>query len=361
LSLRLPCVRLPSVRFPRGARFAVWASGILLLFGLVALVAHLGEERAFLQIARDSDPAWLIAASGLQLATYACAGFAWQRGLCRFGTPPPFRHLFGLGLAKLFTDQAMPSAGVSGTILVVRILVQRGVARGAAVATVLAAVIGYYAAYAVSVAATLAILWLAGDLSHVWLGLATVLGLIAVAVPFAVLRLQGAVHARAERMAARLPMAKAALAAIAEAPPEVLRDRELLLETTAIQLAIFLLDAATLWVMLRAVGTGAPFTVVFATFVTASMIGTLAIIPGGVGIFEGASLAMLHLFGVALPAALAATLLLRGFTFLLPMLPGLWFVRHQLREPAEEADGLLPENALDSSRDERGEIGEDLR
>jgi hypothetical protein len=123
---------------------------------------------------------------------------------------------------------------------------------------------------------------------------------------------------------------------------------------------IFLLDAATLWVMLRAVGATAPFSVVFPTFVTASMIATLAIIPGGIGIFEGASLGMLHVFGVALPAALAATLLLRGFTFWLPMLPGLWFVRHQLRAPNDEEE-LLAEDPLDAAGHQRRKIRQDLR
>jgi hypothetical protein len=145
------------------------------LFGLIAVVAHLGEEREFLDVARASDPRWLVVAAALQIATYACAGLAWQRGLRRFGIVQSLRGLFGLGLAKLFTDQAMPSAGVSGTILVVRTLVHRGVATGAAVAAVLAAVIGYYAAYAVSIVATLTILWLAGGLSRLWLGLATAL------------------------------------------------------------------------------------------------------------------------------------------------------------------------------------------
>ena len=269
--------------------------------------------------------------------------------------------LLALGLAKLFTDQAMPSAGVSGSILVIRTLVHRGVARGAAVAAVLAALIGYYAAYAVSIVATLAILWLEGDLSRLWLGLATVLCFIAIAVPFAVLGLQGALHTRAEAWAARMPITKAVLAAVAEAPPEVVRDRELLVETTSMQLMIFLLDAATLWVMLRAVGAAAPFETAFAAFVTASMIGTLAIIPGGIGVFEGASLGMLHVFGVALPAALAATLLLRGFTFWLPMVPGLWIVRHQLRVARVEDDDLFPENALDAPGHERGKVGQNLR
>jgi hypothetical protein len=40
---------------------------------------------------------------------------------------------------------------------------------------------------------------------------------------------------------------------------------------------------------------------------------------------------MLRSHGVPIEAALAATLLLRGFTFWLPMLPGLWIARREMR------------------------------
>ncbi len=39
---------------------------------------------------------------------------------------------------------------------------------------------------------------------------------------------------------------------------------------------------------------------------------------------------LLHLFSVPLEAALASVLLLRGFTFWLPMIPGLWLARREM-------------------------------
>ena len=49
---------------------------------------------------------------------------------------------------------------------------------------------------------------------------------------------------------------------------------------------------------------------------------TLGPIPLGLGAFGAACVGMLNLLGVAIEAALAAMLLLRGLTFWLPMLPG---------------------------------------
>jgi hypothetical protein len=46
---------------------------------------------------------------------------------------------------------------------------------------------------------------------------------------------------------------------------------------------------------------------------------------------------MLTLTGTPLEAALTATLLLRGLTFWLPMVPGLWIARRELGSHARAA------------------------
>ena len=45
---------------------------------------------------------------------------------------------------------------------------------------------------------------------------------------------------------------------------------------------------------------------------------------------EAACVGMLSLLGVAIEATLAATLLLRGLTFWLPMVPGLWLAKREI-------------------------------
>jgi uncharacterized membrane protein YbhN (UPF0104 family) len=50
----------------------------------------------------------------------------------------------------------------------------------------------------------------------------------------------------------------------------------------------------------------------------------------GLGSFEAVSIAMLRLFGVPFEAALSATLLFRGFTLWLPLLPGGLLLRKAL-------------------------------
>jgi uncharacterized membrane protein YbhN (UPF0104 family) len=63
----------------------------------------------------------------------------------------------------------------------------------------------------------------------------------------------------------------------------------------------------------------------------ASMVATLGPVPLGLGSFEAGSTASLVLLGVPLEAALAATLLLRGFTLWLPLSIGLALMPFVLR------------------------------
>jgi len=74
-----------------------------------------------------------------------------------------------------------------------------------------------------------------------------------------------------------------------------------------------------------------PLWAVFVSFAIASMVTTIGPIPVGLGTFEAASVGMLSLLGVSVEAALAGTLLLRGLTFWLPMLPGIWLARREIR------------------------------
>ena len=72
-------------------------------------------------------------------------------------------------------------------------------------------------------------------------------------------------------------------------------------------------------------------TGLFAALVVASLVATITIIPSGLGTFDATMLAMLHLVGVPTTQGVGAVLLFRGFTFMLPLLPGVWLVRREIR------------------------------
>lgn len=303
--------------------------GVLLLFALVFVVAHLGEEARFSELLRRARPRWLLVGALLQVATYVCAAGVWARALAAHGEHRPLPSLVSLGLAKLFMDQALPSAGLSGSLLVLRGMAQRNVRYEVGVAVFLVGLVSFYLAFGVALALTLAILWVQGDLSRVFLWLTSGFLLVALLVPLSVLWLRRHGAQRLPGVLLRLAPVAAMLKVLGATSVTELRRPGLLAETTALQLCIFLLDAATLGVALLALGGAASAGTVFASFVTASVVATLTLLPGGIGTFDTSCVAMLHVTGVPIEAALTATLLFRGLSLFLPLLPGLWLARRE--------------------------------
>jgi len=105
-----------------------------------------------------------------------------------------------------------------------------------------------------------------------------------------------------------------------------------LVEATALQMTEVVFDAATLGVSLLAVGTHPSAVAVFGSYVIAEVGSRVAVVPLGIGTFEAACVTLLHAGRVPFGPALAGTLLFRGFTLWLPMLPGLLSAKKALDE-----------------------------
>jgi uncharacterized protein (TIRG00374 family) len=109
------------------------------------------------------------------------------------------------------------------------------------------------------------------------------------------------------------------------------RSERLIAQCTLLNGAVFALDGLTMQLCLFALGVHAPFSAAFSAFIMASIVVTLGPIPMGLGSFEAVSIAMLRATGIPFEAALSATLLFRGYTLWLPLVPGLFAARRQLR------------------------------
>jgi uncharacterized protein (TIRG00374 family) len=308
---------------------------LLLLAALIAVVLHIGELERFVELAARARPLWLFVGCGLQAGTYICAGGVWYLVLHRAGAHQSLVSIVPLSLAKLFTDQAMPVGGISGTLLVIHSLARRGIPSPVAMAALLVGLVSFYGAYLIAALAAVAVLAVVYTLNAAVIGAVGAFALVASGIPTFVLLFVRRAGTRLQRYAARIPGAISLLNMVAGAPSDLLRDLTLVSTTTILQMAVFLLDAATLYVMLKAVGSDVAAAGAFASFVIASVAATIGPTPLGLGTFEGVCVATLTLVGVHLEAALTATLLLRGLTFWLPMLPGLWIARRELRKSDE--------------------------
>jgi uncharacterized membrane protein YbhN (UPF0104 family) len=312
---------------------ASWLFGGLLLLAVVVVGLHRAEVHEVIGLLAGLHLPWLAAALALQALTYVCAAAVWQRVLARLGERRRVAALTPLSLAKLFTDQAMPSGGLSGNVLFVHAMRRRGVGLPAAMAALVASMIGHYLANLV-LAALVAFILVRHGLLHPALAV-----LVIAYGAFAALLIRVVAAVAGRRGPPRwLPVRRFARAghlldALARTAPGVLRGR-VLWEVGVLQAAIVVLDTATLWVMLWALGRPVAPDLVLAAFLCASLVMEMGPIPLGLGSFEAVCVSVLGLAGAPVAAALPATLLLRGFTLWLPMLPGLWLTRCELRRGA---------------------------
>jgi uncharacterized protein (TIRG00374 family) len=302
------------------------------LFALVLVVLHFGTIEKFTRLAWAARPEWFLLVCVAQAATYVSASLVWRQALRRAGHPRSLGTLIPLSIAKLFTDQVVPTGGVSGAILVVRALTRRGVPTNIAMAVLLVGLVSYFGAYLAAVLTSIGILWLHDRANAALFVVAAIFVVIVVAIPSGVLWMRQWVNRLPAIWFRRLPGTARLLRAIAKAPTDLLRNPILLCETVTLEFAVFALDALTLWLVFRALGDAPSIWVPFVSFIMASMAATLGPIPLGLGTFEAACVGMLSLLGVAIESALAATLLLRGITFWLPMVPGLWIARREIAQ-----------------------------
>ncbi|RKH55010.1 lysylphosphatidylglycerol synthase transmembrane domain-containing protein [Corallococcus llansteffanensis] len=312
-----------------------WIPGALMLVALVAFIlSRHTEDQQFLELLRQARPAWLLVAAVCQVGTYLCVAGIWWMVLHRARLRTSLWSLARLSLMKLAFDQVIPTGGVGGSLLVGRGLRREGASPGTSAGAVLLTLLCFYVAQALGVAVSLYFLWRRSELSDWIQWLVTGFGVLALAIPLGILWVTRHREWTPGRWAKRIPALGTLLKAIAEVPRGMLLNPGLLARGVVLQLGVYVLDAATLGAMLRALGLQVPLSTVFVSFMVASMAETVSIIPGGVGTYEAASVGMLNLFGVPVEAALAGTMLLRGFTLWLPLLPGLYLLRHTFRRRA---------------------------
>lgn len=320
-------------RLVPGLSWLPWVLGSALLGAVVAAAAQLAEEREFARLVEEAQPEWLLVAAVCQAVTYLAQAEVFRAAIPRQAHASLRRGwLYELSLTKLFLDQALPSAGVSSTVVIVKALESRRVLRGTAAACAMINIASYHAAYVVALLVAVAITVMFRETSWILVSLSVAFIAFASAMTVGVAGLAGR-RARPGSLVTRVPGIKGVVKLLQDSDGALVRDRRILGTATAWQLAIVLLDAATMFVCIRAVGAHAPADAVFASFMIASLVRTMGVVPGGLGTYEATSVATLHLIGIDVSAALSATLIFRGLSFWIPMLPGLWSSR-RISRPA---------------------------
>lgn len=315
--------------FSRSALYITWLLGAAMLAAVIAMALHVSDVESFLTLFINAQPLWLIAAVLAQVLTYITQGQIFRTVLRHGGQALGRWPAIRLSLVKLFVDQALPSSGISGAFAVVASFIRLGLPKAVVLACLALDLSGYFLAYVASVGLAVLILMMQGHASAPLL--AGCLAFICIGLVLALFapRLAGNPLLAARIPGQRLAFVSKGLALITGADPRLASSRPLLLRVTLLELAIIALDSATLWLLLLALGVSAPVLGLFAGFMVASVVRSVGIMPGGLGAFEAVLVVTLHWVGVDLAVALSATLLFRGLTFWLPMVPGLWMTRRE--------------------------------
>jgi uncharacterized protein (TIRG00374 family) len=269
----------------------------------------------------------------------------------------PIPYLFGSGLAMVFLNQAVPSMGTSGNAFLYAALQRRGVSGGSAIIVTILNMLTYYIAFFVLAAGAMVYLALAHALRGGYVtGLIVFFAMMISLFVWIRFRTE-----RKERLARTIGdinrlIRKLSRGAVCGAIPDhfvddffegralIVGSKKRFVLPVVTQLAMFLADSTTLYVIFR--GLGPPdvlYRFVVASYAVGIILYAFAIVPGALGIYEAGMTGMLIALGIRPGRALAGTLLFRGFSFWLPIPIGFAIYHSLLRrrrpglEPASEA------------------------
>src|SRR4051812_36897572 len=111
------------------SQWRLWLLALLLVAGLVFAAFHWGDLKRFAELVGRAQPMWLGGALVLQLSTYVLLSIEWSLVLRAGESARPLRKLLPLTITKLFADQVVPTAGMSGNVLLIDRLTKIGVPR----------------------------------------------------------------------------------------------------------------------------------------------------------------------------------------------------------------------------------------
>ncbi len=90
------------------------------------------------------------------------------------------------------------------------------------------------------------------------------------------------------------------------------------------------IDGATVYFVFLAIGAPVDYDVCLVGVVIGSVAATIGMIPMGLGTFEAGMIASLTVFGVPVEDALTATLVYRGLSLWLPLIPGFFIIQREM-------------------------------
>ena len=326
---------------PPKRRLALIIVGLAGIATMALIIINVGNISGFAVKAINANPRWLGGAALSQLITYGCVALVWSRILNSMNYHLSFLRLYPLAVAKMFSDQAIPSGGVAGAAFLFHALGRRGIPNRDAFTVFSFTAITFLAAFLSAAMISLAAVAAIDDVSST---LSTSIAAFAAIVLFFIFCISVIMltNARLPKVFHKIPHFTEFSEWVLRAKDFVVAQRGLFAEATLIQFIVRLFDGLTLFLIVLAIGADTAYTTCFFAVVIASVAATVAPMPMGLGTFEAGMIASLNIFGMPLDEALTATLLFRGLSLWLPLAPGFYFVQREVLRAKANKPPQLP-------------------
>ena len=367
----LPTGELPALIRDEGApkrtirpiRFTIKVL-LLIVIAIFLLPGVLSGFRQAIDTVRDVTPGLLLAGFALQLLALLSYSLLTRATLGTAGRRLSLARIFRIQLSTKALSNIVPGGNAASSALGYRLLTLSGISgpdAGFALATA-----GIGSAVVLNI-----IFWTGLTMSIPFRGvnegyaLAALAGIIimGLAAGLVVGVMDGS--GRAERLlrwiARKLRLNEDRFAAVlhqvAERLEELVSDRQLLRRVVFWATANWLLDAASLWVFLRAYGVALPVDALLVAFGLANVLAAIPILPGGLGVVEATYLTALIGFGVPRRVAAPAIATYRSAQYLMPIAIGALAYASLRVGPwkIEKRDRLVGLRDLARSESEKGE------
>jgi uncharacterized protein (TIRG00374 family) len=357
----------PRPRRIKPFRFTLKLLAVVLVVWFFVIPLIPGMRKAARELSKVNP--WLLGTGlALEVAALFCYSLLTKAALGDGGHVVSRTRLFRIQMSTKALSSIVPGGSAAGSALGYRLMTLSGVAgpdAGFALATA-----GLGSAVTLNL-----ILWVGLVISipirgvNRIYGTAAVFGIVIMAIAgslvFGIMEGQGRADRALRWLARRLRFdedrASASLRQIGTRLDDLASDRQLLLRVGVWATANWLLDAAALWVFLRAYGQSVDVDALIIAFGLANVFAVIPITPGGLGIVEGIYIPMLVGFGLTRANAALGVLSYRLAQFWFPIVLGgalylslrfgPWSIKrrdrlHSLRELAKETE-TNPESVLD--------------
>jgi uncharacterized protein (TIRG00374 family) len=347
-----------------------WARKVGALIVTVAVVEYLAvpqlvHARSEMTLFADAV-LWLLAvAFALEVSSLMCYT-ALTRVILPAATRPSFGVQFLIDLTGLGASHFLPGGGASASALRYRLMTSRGLAPADALSTAAletaVGFIGLVITFTVGVAGASPSIW-----THPIYVLAGIGGLTLLISAYVAIRVGAQHFARSPRsgpirvpnnwFGARIAPLVASSRAVAERGLDPMRHGQQRRAMLGWAVGNWALDAACLWMCLRAYGINVQPGALLAAYGAANLIGLLPLTPGGLGIIEGILIPSLAALGAAGGPVVLGVLTWRALEFWLPIpVSGLTYVGLRFVDRSGSKSSHRPEQLTSpSAAEKRGE------